>query len=60
LAVDTSAGVVLLAALTTVIGGVCLAITIQGWCFRKINIVERIAFATVVWLLNKTLTGRKP
>lgn len=54
LAVDTTAGLVIVAALTTVVGGVCLAIAIQGWCLYKLNILERLAFAVVVWLLLDT------
>jgi TRAP transporter 4TM/12TM fusion protein len=54
LMVDTTPGVVILAAVTTVIGGICLAITIQGWCLKSLNIIERIAFAVVVWLLLDT------
>lgn len=54
LMVDTTPGVVIIAALTTIIGGICLAITIQGWCIRKLNFLERIAYAVVVWLLLDT------
>ena len=54
LAVDTAPGLVIVAALTTVVGGVCLAIAIQGWCLYKLNILERFAFAVVVWLLLDT------
>ncbi|MFT6301801.1 MAG: TRAP transporter 4TM/12TM fusion protein [Granulosicoccus sp.] len=54
LMVDTTPGVVIIAALTTVVGGICLAITIQGWCLRKLNFLERIAYAVVVWLLLDT------
>jgi TRAP transporter 4TM/12TM fusion protein len=54
LAVDSTPGVVFVAALTTVVAGVCLAITLQGWCLGKINILLRAAFAVVVWLLLDT------
>jgi len=54
LAVDSTPGVVIVAALTTVVAGVCLAITLQGWCLGKINILQRAAFAAVVWLLLDT------
>ncbi|MFT4726590.1 MAG: TRAP transporter 4TM/12TM fusion protein [Granulosicoccus sp.] len=54
LMVDTTPGVVIIAALTTVVGGICLAITIQGWCINSLNVLERIAFAAVVWLLLDT------
>lgn len=54
LAVDTTPGLVIVAAITTVIGGICLAIAIQGWCLYKINLFERLAFAVVVWLLLDT------
>jgi TRAP transporter 4TM/12TM fusion protein len=54
LMVDTTPGVVVIAALTTVVGGICLAITIQGWCIKNINVLERFAFAVVVWLLLDT------
>jgi TRAP-type uncharacterized transport system fused permease subunit len=37
-----------------VVAGVCLAITLQGWCLGKINILLRAAFAVVVWLLLDT------
>jgi len=54
LAVDSTPGVVIIAAATTVIAGMCLAITLQGWCLGKINILVRAAFAVVVWLLLDT------
>jgi len=54
LAIDTTPVVIIVAALTTVVGGICLAIAIQGWCLYKLNILERLAFAVVVWMLLDT------
>ena len=54
LAVDSTPGVVIIAALTTIVAGICLAITIQGWCLGKVSIPLRLAFAVVVWLLLDT------
>ena len=50
LGVDADALTVVRAAVTAVIGGVALAMAVQGWADARLNIVERIGFGAVAGL----------
>ncbi len=44
LGIDVSYIKVIQAGLTSIVGGICLAIVVQGWALRSINVFERIGF----------------
>jgi TRAP transporter 4TM/12TM fusion protein len=54
LGVDATPALVVQAGLTAIIGGLSLAVTIQGWFLHRINFVERVGFAAVAFLMLDT------
>lgn len=51
--IGVNAGVmtVLQATFTSIVGGLCLAVAVQGWFLRKTYWIERIGFAAIAWLM---------
>jgi len=51
LGIDASIGVIIGVVVSSIIGGLALAIGVQGFALRKLNILERLAFFAVAALL---------
>ena len=50
LGVDASVATIVLAALTSIIGALCLAVAVQGWFLVRAGIIERLGYAGIAWL----------
>lgn len=48
--VNATPMMMLQAGTTAIIGSVCLAVAVQGWCLRRINWIERVGFVAVAGL----------
>ena len=57
LGVNASLTLMLQAGTTAIIGGLCLAVAVQGWALRRINWFERVAFVGVAgFMISPDLT----
>ena len=51
LGVNATPALIIQAGATAIIGGLCLAVAVQGWALRRINWFERLAFVGIAGLM---------